>query len=177
MREKLEKIFFNAKDIKEKETSTYAILDASGSNEVYNKAMFYDTRFKALFDEEELETVSPYFVKLSKDDEVTEWILDNYTGVSWISFIQSSKPYSELLQTLKAFTKTYDQKEEHYVYIRYWDPRATEIVLDMFGEDGRKTWFESIDAMYARDTFEKVTLLKFTQKGKEFISLKKEAKA
>jgi hypothetical protein len=175
MRVKLEKIFFNAKDIKEKETSVYALLDASGSDEVYNKAMFYDTRFTALFDEKELETVSPYLVKLEKDDEATEWVLNNYTDVNWMSFIQSSKPYSELLQTLKAFTKTYDEKEEHYVYIRYYDPRAIEITLDMFGEDGRKEWFETIDAMYARDTLEKDILLKFTQKGKESLTLKEKA--
>lgn len=177
MREKLEKIFFNPEEIKEKEGSIYALLDASGSDEVYNKAVFYDTRFTALFDEEELETVSPYLVQLKIDDEITEWILNNYAGVNWMSFIQSSKSYSELLQTLKAFTKTYDEKEEHYVYIRYYDPRAIEITLDMFGEDGRKEWFETIDAMYARDTLEEDTLLKFTQKGKEVIILKEKVVA
>ena len=177
MKKKLEKLFLNTKDTENKAIPLYAILDASGSDEVYNKALFYDTRFTALFDEEELETVSPYLVKLKEDDEITEWVLDNYDGVNWMSFIQSSKPYSQLLQTLKAFTKTYDEKEEHYVYIRYWDPRAIEITLDMFGEEGRKEWFETIDAMYARDTLEEDTLLKFTQKGKEVIDFKEKVVA
>ena len=54
MREKLEEIFFNPKETKEEETYTYALLDASGSDDVYNKAIFYDIRFTALFDEEEI---------------------------------------------------------------------------------------------------------------------------
>jgi len=176
MLDKIKDILLN-QNTQNEEIATYAILDASGSNEVYNKALFYDRVFDMLFDEEELETVSPYLVKLKKEDDVTEWILKNYEGANWMSFIQSSKPYSELLQTLKAFTKTYDEKEEHYVYIRYYDPRAMEITLDMFGEDGRKEWFETIDAMYARDTLEEDTLLKFTQKGKEAIILKEKVVA
>jgi len=169
---KLEACFLEPKEIEQNEVSTYAILDASGKDDVYHKAIYDDHRFTALFDEEELETVSPYLVKLNKDDEITQWILDNYADANWMSFIQSTKPYDALLQVLKGFIKTYDEEEEHYVYIRYYDPRAMEITLDMFGEEGRKEWFETIYAMYARDTLQEDTLLKFTQAGKEPIGLK-----
>jgi hypothetical protein len=108
---------------------------------------------------------------MENEDEVTAWILQNYKDANWISFIQSSKPYNELLQTLTSFTKVYDEEEEHDIYIRYWDPRAMEIVLDMFGEDGREVWFESIEAMYTRDTLEENRMLKFSKEGKTVISL------
>jgi len=155
-------------------SSTYAILDASGKDDVYYKALFYEDKMQILFDEEELETVSPYLVKLNKEDEVTQWILENYQDANWMSFIQSSQPYEELLKILKAFTKMYDEEEEHYTYVRYWDPRAVEIVLDMFGEDGREIWFQTVEAMYARDTLEKNQMLKFTKVGKVVISLSQE---
>jgi len=156
------------------DTDSYAILDAASSDAVYSKALFEHERFEVLFDEEELETVSPYLVKLEKDDEVTEWILKNYEGADWMSFVQSSKPYDELLEILKEFTKMYDEEEQHDVYIRYWDPRALEVCLDIFGEEKTK-WFESIDVMYARDTLEENVLLKFTPKGKESMVLNEEA--
>ena len=176
MLDKIKEILLNH-DTQNIEWDTYAILDASGKDEVYHKALFYDNRFTVLFDEEELETVSPYLIKLEEEDEATEWILKNYKDANWMSFIQSNKPYNELLQILKAFTKIYDEEEGHDTYIRYWDPRAIEIVLDMFGEDGRKIWFETINAMYARDSLEENQLLKFTKEGKMVIALNKKVVA
>ena len=171
MQEKLEKILLDNDSEDETPKLIYAILDASGNKEVYKKSLFNDEQFTALFDKAELEKVSPYLVVLRKGDELTNWILKNYKEANWISFIQSDKPYELVLQTLKSFTKTYDEEEDHYVFIRYWDPRAIEICLDMFGEEGRAEWFNVIDSMYARDTLEDDRLVKFTHQGRIYLDL------
>ena len=156
--------------------STYVLLDASGNNEVYEKALFNETRLEALLEEESFEAVSPYLMKIKEEDELSTWVFDNFKDANWISFVQSSKPYDTVLQTLKKFTKTYDEEIGQDVYIRYWDPRSVEIVLDMFGEEGREEWFETIDVMYARDTLYPKQVLKFTKVGKEILSTIKGAK-
>lgn len=158
-------------DHKKDGLSTYAILDASGKLEVYSRATFYDNRFEMLLDNDDLRRVSPYLVKL-EEDEITEWILDSYEVANWIIFIQSSKPYKELLHTLKSYTKTYDEQEEHDVYIRYWDPRAIEIVLKMFDDESLQSWFDVVETIYARNTLKENRLYKFTYGKKETTLLK-----
>jgi len=154
----------------------YALLDSAGEAVVYDKALFYEDRFKPLLEEEEFETVSPYLIELH-DDEIMQWLLDEFDQANWILFLKSTKEYGEMLSALKQFVKMHDEESGEDVYIRYWDPRAIEIILEMWSDEDREKWFKTVDIVYSRDPFKKDILLQFTLDGKQTISLKEDLKS
>ena len=110
---------------------TYAILDAARDDKIYPALADADIESLCLYlgeKADELATVAPYLLSLTREDPFTQWLMNNGWGKSWGIFLRSSASLKELHRHFRKFLMVYDEKGTP-LYFRYYDPRVLRVYL------------------------------------------------
>jgi hypothetical protein len=114
-------------------------------------------------DKENLEEVAPYLVELKKESELTDWILKNYEE-TWGFFIQSPHDINTIHEELSQRVKIKDETTNNNLFIRFYDPRATEKYIKLQNQEELEELFEMAPIIFYANSDDKEFINKVTFK-------------
>ena len=117
-------------------------------------------------DKENLEEVAPYLVELEKASELTDWILKNYEE-KWGFFIQSPEDLYTIHEELNQRVKIKDETTNKNLFIRFYDPRATEKYIKLQTREEIEELFEVIPVLFYANSDDKEFINKVVYKDEE----------
>lgn len=138
-------------DNSKQDAKIYAILDTARDDDIYGKILACELEGGCLYQGQqavELAHVAPYLIWLHKDDDFTEWVLNNGWGDSWGIFVESSVTIEELMQHFRKFLKVSDE-EGNLLMFRYYDPRVLRVYLPTCNEAELEYVFGPVERYYA----------------------------
>jgi len=153
------------------EDSVYAVVDGALNDELFFTltVMLNELPYLSLYmgeDRENLEEVAPYLVKLEKKSELTDWILKSYSE-KWGFFIQSPCDIYEIHEELSQRVKIKDETTNQNLFIRFYDPRATEKYIKLQTEEEREELFEVAPVIFYANSDDCEFINKVTVKEEE----------
>ena len=110
---------------------TWAILDAARDDRIYRAVDRSSQESCCLFAgniSPALREVAPYLVRFDKEDDSTNFILDNGWGNAWGIFFSSQASMETLRKHFRRFLRVTDESGRKLLF-RYYDPRVLTIYL------------------------------------------------
>ncbi|MGV6832774.1 MAG: DUF4123 domain-containing protein [bacterium] len=163
LKEKLLELLFKTDD------NVYAILDGALNEELFFTltVMLNELPYLSLYtgeDKENLEEVAPYLVELDKESELTDWILKNYDE-KWGFFIQSPHDLNTIYEELYQRVKIKDETTNNNLFIRFYDPRATEKYMKLQTQEELQELFEVAPVIFYANSENKEFINKIIYKN------------
>ena len=162
LKSKLLELLFKTDD------SVYAVLDGALNEELFFTltVMLNELPYISLYvgeDRENLEEVAPYLVELEKESELTDWILKNYNE-EWGFFIQSPHDFETIHEELYQRAKIKDETTNQNIFIRFYDPRATEKYIKLQTKEELEELFEVAPTIFYANSEDKEFINRVTLK-------------
>jgi hypothetical protein len=162
LKKKLLELLFKTED------KVYAVLDGALNEELFFTltVMLNELPYISLYtgeDRENLEEVAPYLVELKKESELTDWILKNYEE-TWGFFIQSPHDINTIHEELYQRVKIKDETTNNNLFIRFYDPRATEKYIRLQNQEELEELFEMAPIIFYANSDDKEFINKVTFK-------------
>jgi hypothetical protein len=162
LKKKLLELLFKTDD------KIYAVLDGALNEELFFTltVMLNELPYISLYtgeDKENLEEVAPYLVELKKESELTDWILKNYEE-TWGFFIQSPHDLHTIHEELYQRVKIKDETTNNNLFIRFYDPRATEKYIKLQTKEELEELFEVAPIIFYANLDDKEFINKVTFK-------------
>jgi len=162
LKSKLLELLFKTDD------SVYAVLDGALNEELFFTltVMLNELPYISLYvgeDRENLEEVAPYLVELEKESELTDWILKNYNE-EWGFFIQSPHDLETIHEELYQRAKIKDETTNQNIFIRFYDPRATEKYIKLQTKEELEELFEIAPTIFYANSENKEFINRVTLK-------------
>ena len=162
LKSKLLELLFKTDD------SVYAVLDGALNEELFFTltVMLNELPYISLYvgeDRENLEEVAPYLVELEKESELTDWILKNYNE-EWGFFIQSPHNLETIHEELYQRAKIIDETTNQNIFIRFYDPRATEKYIKLQTKEELEELFEVAPTIFYANSEDKEFINRVTLK-------------
>ena len=109
----------------------FAILDPAADMSVLNGLFRFNPEHMSLFRDtpmEPLADVAPYLVKLARDSEMLQWLINEGWGKNWGVFFSSSAKTEDLFSHFRHFCRV-RVEEGSEVFFRFYDPRVLPVYL------------------------------------------------
>ena len=162
LKQKLLELLFKTDD------KVYAVLDGALNEELFFTltVMLNELPYLCLYtgkDKENLEEVAPYLVELEKESELTDWILKNYEE-TWGFFLQSPHDLHTIHEELYQRVKIKDETTNNNLFIRFYDPRATEKYIKLQNQEELEELFEVAPVIFYANSEDKEFINKVNYK-------------
>jgi len=105
----------------------YAVLDAARDKQVLALLQSAGAKYHSLYEgpqAEELASVAPYLVDLTREHALLERIISAGWGKSWGIFLTGTKPFDEIRRHLRKFLMVREEAAGKRLYFRFYDPRV-----------------------------------------------------
>ncbi len=125
----------------------YAIVESAIYKELHRMVeLEMEDRIRILLKEPYLhgyDKVAPYLVSLNLDDDpVSDKLIEESRGESWLTFVVSCKRMDELADELRDMIVVYSEKHEKDIVYRFYDPRHLQNYLLIHEPPELNTLFE-----------------------------------
>jgi len=153
------------------DNKVYAVVDGALNEELFFTltVMLNELPYLCLYageDKENLEEVAPYLVELEKESELTDWIVKNYDE-QWGFFIQSPHDLYTIHEELYQRVKIKDETTNNNLFIRFYDPRATEKYIRLQNMEELEELFEIAPTLFYANSEDKEFINKVTYRNEE----------
>ncbi|NNE68364.1 MAG: DUF4123 domain-containing protein, partial [Pyrinomonadaceae bacterium] len=90
---------------------------------------------------------APYVIRLSADNEITDWILEGSVGNNWGIFAQSRSSMKEMRRHFRALLTVHDEDGKPLIF-RFYDPRVLRPFLPTCESDELGAFFGKVDSYF-----------------------------
>lgn len=162
-KEELEKILFV------ENTRAFAVLDGASIPDLRMKLYEMRPPHYCLFRGDrppDVQEVAPYVVQLTPGTVFADWVLSECFGKHWGIFAHSRHSIKEMRRHFRGLITVYDEAGNPMIF-RFYDPRVLPVFLPTCSIDELKTFFGTVDTLFAENVKEQ-SLLSFRLENDEF---------
>jgi hypothetical protein len=150
----------------------FVALDAAQESRIPAELKNRGVEFASLYrgePEEVLNEVAPYLVKVDRNLEFMNWLLDSGWGKSWGMFLLSSDNLEDLRRHLRHFLLVRDPGGRE-LYFRFYDPRVLQVYLPTCTAFEAKRFFGPVTT-YLMEADSGQAICSFSRNGAQIIPL------
>jgi hypothetical protein len=143
-----EKLFSEEEDI-----NVYTILDGASVPDLPMALHDHQPEHFCLYRgelEPDIEEVAPYLVRLERDAEFTDWIIEKGWGSHWGIFATARSDIRIMRRHFRTFLRVYDEEARPLLF-RYYDPRVLRTYLPTCNETELSTMFGPVIHYFSED--------------------------
>lgn len=147
-------------------TFVYAVLDGASIDNLLLSLDEHDPECFCLYPGDlphDVEEAAPYIVRLDKENDFIQWVLENGWGEHWGIFAVSREKIKAMRKHFRSFIRVKDP-DGNRLFFRYYDPRVLKVYLPTCTQDELETVFGPV-LCYMQEGDEPDTLLKFWPEG------------
>ena len=145
---------------KNEELNVFAVLDGASIPDLLQRLYEQQPQHVCLYRgelEPDMAEVAPYLVRLEKDSDFTDWLIEKGWGEHWGIFALSRESLSAMRRHFRAILVVYTP-ENKPVYFRYYDPRVMRVYLPTCNVEDLSKVFGSVDHYLLEDEDSKTAL-------------------
>lgn len=131
----------------------YVILDAARDTKILALLLQSNEQYQSLYEGQQgakLAQVAPYLVRLPKESQLLEKLVEQGWGQSWGVYLTSSAEFSEVRRHLRHFLEV-KMPDATQVYFRFYDPRVLRVYLPTCTAEESAYFFGSIRSYLVED--------------------------
>jgi hypothetical protein len=135
------------------EINVYAVLDGASIPDLLDNLYEQQPEHVCLYRgelEPDIAETAPYLVKLERDTDFSDWVIDKGWGNHWGIFSLSNESLTVMRNHFRKFLMVYDP-ENRPLYFRYYDPRVLRIYLPTCNADELATVFGPVLSYFLED--------------------------
>jgi hypothetical protein len=133
--------------------AVFAILDGASVQGLLQKLADLQPEHVCLYRgelEPDMAEVAPYLVKLDKEGQFTNWVLDRGWGNHWGVFAESNSDLNALRNHFRRFLTVHDASGKPLLF-RYYDPRVLRTYLPTCNAEELKAMFGPVESYMMED--------------------------
>ncbi|RKH11637.1 DUF4123 domain-containing protein [Corallococcus sp. CA053C] len=129
----------------------YAVLDAARDPRVLSLLKRAGAPYRSLYEgpeAEELASVAPYLVELTKEEALLERLIGTGWGRSWGIFLTGASPFDAVRRHLRRFLKVQEESTGKRLYFRFYDPRVLRTFLPTCTPQQQAELYAEVDCFF-----------------------------
>jgi len=149
------------------EINVYAVLDGASIPELLDNLYEQQPEHVCLYRgelEPDIAETAPYLVKLERDTDFSDWVIEKGWGNHWGIFALSNESLTAMRNHFRKFLMVYDP-ENRPLYFRYYDPRVLRKYLPVCDAEDLTTLFGPVVSYFLEDEAPKNALRFWMEAG------------
>lgn len=135
------------------EAQLYTILDGARDRRIFAALSRPGLISRCLYRGElssELAEAAPYLLRLERDENFANWLIETGWGKSWGVFVVSPAAIDDLRRHFRRFLMVHDEHAKP-LYFRYYDPRVLRIFLPTCAAEELAVIFGPVESYFAEN--------------------------
>jgi hypothetical protein len=135
------------------ETNVYAVLDGASIPDLLDNLYEQQPEHVCLYRgelEPDIAETAPYLVKLERDTDFSDWVIEKGWGNHWGIFALSDESLTAMRNHFRKFLMVYDP-ENRPLYFRYYDPRVLRKYLPICDVEDVASLFGPVVSYFLED--------------------------
>jgi hypothetical protein len=135
------------------EINVYAVLDGASIPELLDNLYEQQPEHVCLYRgelEPDIAETAPYLVKLERDTDFSDWVIEKGWGNHWGIFALSDESLTAMRNHFRKFLMVYDP-ENRPLYFRYYDPRVLRKYLPICDAEDMVSLFGPVVSYFLED--------------------------
>ena len=132
--------------------SVYAVLDAARDERMLALLRRAGAQYRSLYEgpeAQELESVAPYLVELTREQALLKRLIGSGWGKGWGIFLTGTRPFDEIRRHLRKFLMVREEETGKRLYFRFYDPRVLRVFLPTCSPPQQAALYAEVDCFFA----------------------------